>query len=124
MSLPSFMHSLKFSNVYMHTHICVEIDCSVVYKKIRAHYGRLTKVNISSMLDSLFSNEAITLEQKIKIESISLESKRMSHFLDHILLKSLCLKQAEKYVGFLKALESSDDSDLNQLATDIGMCVC
>ena len=76
------------------------------------------------MLDSLFSNEAITLEQKIEIKSISLESKRMSHFLDHILLQSLCLKQAEKYVEFLKALMSSDDSDLNQLATDIGMCVC
>jgi len=90
----------------------IAIDCSVAFKKIIKNYKYLTKLHINSMLGSLFTNEAITLDEKIKMQSMQLEMDRMTHFLDNILLRSLQVDQKEKYIGFLKVLKDSEDSDI------------
>jgi len=62
------------------------------------------------MLGSLFTNDAITLDEKIEMQSLQSEMDRMTHFLDNILLRSLQINQKEKYIGFLKVLKDSEDS--------------
>ena len=72
---------------------------------------------------SLYNNGTITLDEKKEIDNKNLDKDKMMNFLDNILIPSLNNSYAQKYNGFLKALKEADDSAMNLIAKEIGMCL-
>ncbi|XP_065900904.1 uncharacterized protein [Dysidea avara] len=96
------------------------INSSAAYNKIRKHYPQITKLHISAILAQLYADEVITLEQKMEIGTISLETNKMMYFLDNILIPSLQADLTQKYIGFINVLKGSDDPDMQKMAEKIG----
>ena len=97
--------------------------CTAARERIRNHYTRLTNLRISSILTLLYSNGTITLDEKKEIDSKNSDKDKMTNFLDNILIPSLNNSFAQKYIGFLKALEEADDLAMNAMAMEVGMCL-
>ena len=70
------------------------------------------------MLNELFTEGVVTLEEKGKIEDKG--NKGMNWFLDNVILKDLQQGQSTKYKRFLKVMEDHDDMTIRKLAADLG----
>ena len=73
------------------------------------------------MLGSLYSKGVITLEEKERIESKSVQRDKMIYFIDNIITRSLLNNISKKYKGFLEVMEEIDDAILTDMAKTLGM---
>ena len=89
--------------------------------KLRTFYNDLLQLPIDFGI--MYSKCIITLPEKQKIDSISLNNKKNQCFLDEVLIPSLMVGMTEKYKAFIKVLEESDDSLLKFMAGKIGKLV-
>jgi len=72
------------------------------------------------MLGKLIAKHVISRMEKEMIESKPLQSKRMEHFVDNIIMPSLENKVGIKFKGFLEVLEESGDATLIDMAKKLG----
>ena len=93
--------------------------CSSAYKKIQEQYAELANCPVNKLLDCLFANGVITLDDKKLMESIPLEKNRMTYLLDDV-LKSLNTDIGLKYNKLLEVLEGSDDCTIRELTRKLG----
>ena len=93
---------------------------SDVAKKVQEKYVELKNLSISSILDKLFANNVITLEEMTRIRALTLETEKMGDFLDKIILPSLANNVLVKFEGFLRAMRESEDLTLNDMARKLG----
>ena len=63
-----------------------------------ANYDRLTNLPINSMLGMLYSKEVITLREKERIESKSVQHDKMICFLDNVITRSLLNNISNKLI--------------------------
>ena len=73
------------------------------------------------MCGSLYAKDVITNQEKLEIDKL-VGKKQMEKVLDIIIL-SLSSNDAEKYKGFLKVLEKSDDLLLRNKAKELSKCI-
>ena len=73
------------------------------------------------MLGTLYSKGIITLEEKERIESKSVQRDKMIYFIDNIITRSLLNNISKKYKGFLEVMEEIDDPILTDMAKTLGM---
>lgn len=73
------------------------------------------------MLGSLYSKGVITLEEKERIESKSVQRDKMIYFIDNVITRSLLNNISKKYKGFLEVMEEIDDPILTDMAKTLGM---
>ena len=71
------------------------------------------------MKTSLIANSVIT-SQEMKTIDVKIGEEQMIHLIFSIIIPSLELNNNEKYKGFLKAMEGSDNSDLKSMAKKLG----
>ena len=81
-------------------------------------------------MGSLIAEDVITDKDRKIIEDKAGQEK-MTYLVLDIIIPSLKLGYRKKYKGFLKAMEESDDSDLNNTADNFGeviiictLCIC
>ena len=72
-----------------HLNYTVTFDCSAANEKVIANYDGLTNLLIDSMLGMLYSKGVITLREKERIESKSIQHDKMISFLDNVITRSL-----------------------------------
>ena len=98
--------------------------CKVAMQKLRRHCDALTKLSITSILESLFAEGVITRYDKMLIETKSLESDRVTYLLDDVLHRSLLMGVMDKYTGFVKVLEQKGEEEydmvMEKLANSLG----
>ena len=70
------------------------------------------------MYKQLYAKNVITQNEKVQIQA-ELDPEKMVKLLD-IIITSLKLNQPEKYLGFLKAMEESEDLVLQKTAKGLG----
>jgi len=96
--------------------------CSTAYKKIQEQYAVLANCPVNKLLDCLFANGVITLDDKREMESKPLEKNRMKYLLDDVLI-SLKTDNGLKYNKFLEVLQGSDDCTIRELARKLGQYI-
>ena len=74
------------------------------------------------METSLFANEVITTKQKETIAN-KIGHDKMEHLIAEIIIPSLQQGFGKKYKYFLKAMEDSEDTDLQDTAEMLGMYI-
>ena len=79
----------------------------------------LADCRVNKLLDHLFANSVITLDDKREMESKPLEKNRMRYLLDEVLF-SLRTGSGLKYNKFLEVLQDSDDYIFTELAKSLG----
>ena len=72
------------------------------------------------MLRQLYAKKVITDREKEMIESIKLKDKKMECLLDSVIIPSLANNVTEKFKGFVKVMEGSDDPILMNMAKKLG----
>ena len=92
-------------------------------KKIRANYAELANLPINSILGNLYTKKVITRQEKIYIGNLGLETNKMEHLLDNIIIPSLNNKLPVKFEGFLKVMKKSEDAMFTEMAKKLGMWV-
>jgi len=97
------------------------VDCSLALKKVREYYDTLTKLPITSILDSLFAKDVITLDDKRMIETKPLEKNRMTYLLDNVIILGLEIDVPDSYQYFIKVLLGSDNRLHQAMAKKIGI---
>ena len=93
--------------------------CVSAYNKIQEQYAVLADCRVNKLLDHLFANSVITLDDKREMESKPLEKNRMTYLLDEVLI-SLRTGSGLKYNKFLEVLQDSDDYTFTELAKNLG----
>ena len=83
----------------------------------------MSKLNYDAMKTLLIIKNVIT-DQKMKIIDSKIVQEKMMYLLVDIIIPSLKVNNSEKYKGFLKAMEGSDDSDLKSIAKNLGKLHC
>ena len=73
------------------------------------------------MLGKLYSKGVITLEEKERIESKSVQHDKVNWFLDNIVTRSLLNNISIKFKRFLEVMEESGDPILTDMAKALGM---
>ena len=111
------VHVIKICVVYSHFLLSV-FDSNAATKNVTAQYKFLKMLRIDSMLDELFTEGVVTLEEKGEIEDKG--NKGMNWFLDKVILIDLKQGQSTKYKRFLKVMENHDDMTIRKLAADLG----
>ena len=96
--------------------------CSTAYKKIQEQYAVLANCPVNKLLDCLFANGVITLDDKREMESKPLEKNRMKYLLDDVLI-SLKTDNGLKYNKFLEVLQGSDDCAIRELTRKLGQYI-
>ena len=74
------------------------------------------------MKHSLFAKGVITKQDRKMIDA-KIGQEQMIYLIADIIIPSLKLKFCKKYKGFLKAMEESDDSNLNSTAKRLGKLI-
>lgn len=106
----------------MHSQLCcIGFACSAAKDKITANYVEITNLPIDSILGQLLAKKVILSREKEIIESKLLQSERMEHLLDKIIIPSLKNGLSIKFKGFLEVLEDSGDSIMIDMAQKLGM---
>ena len=90
--------------------------CSSAKEKVKETYTRLTNLDVTAMLGSLYSKEVITLREKQQINSIPIDSDKMEYLLDEVIIPSLQAGRIEKFRLLLETMEQSD----NQMVKSVG----
>ena len=124
----ALMPVIQLFYIYCFTHnlyvVCPFLgisDCKSVIEKLTEHYDKLTRLPINSMLDSLITSEVITFDEKKNIETKSLESDRMRHLLDNVIILGLQVELPELYHKFVKVLQESESMINRAMAKMIGI---
>ena len=98
-------------------------DCASARSQITELYTDITNLPINKILGELLRSKVILDKEKEVIETISVESKRMEHLLDKIILPSLRLNVPVKYKRFLEVMERNEDVMFTSMAQRLGMYV-
>lgn len=94
--------------------------CTDAIKKVKDAYTRLTNLTVTAMLGSLYAKDVITLKEKQTIQSIPIESDKMEHLLDRVIIPSLDAGRIDKFKLFLEVMEEGDDQ-IKSVARRLGM---
>ena len=95
--------------------------CTDAKQKIKDAYTRLTSLNVTALLGALYSRDVITTREKQILHSISIESDKMAHLLDHVIIPSLQAGTTEKLKHLLEVMEESDDPVIRSVGRRVGM---
>ena len=96
-----------------------EFNCKGVAEELRKELDTLSKLNYNAMKTLLIVKNVIT-DQEMKIIDGKIGEEQMIYLLVEIIIPSLKVNNSEKYMGFLEAMEGSDDSDLKSIAKKLG----
>ena len=94
-------------------------DYAGTAKLLRIQLDKLLKLNYDNMKTSLYASGVITTEEKRIIDS-KIGSEKMDYLIVEIIIPSLELGNGKKYKSFLKAMEESEDTDLQYTAKMLG----
>ena len=95
-----------------------DFDHLAVANNLKTHWGNYCKLPYNSMKYYLKENSVITTQEKAEIDR-KVGTEQMDKLLT-IVQTSLELEQSEKYKGFLKSMEQSDDVTLRRTAKNLG----
>lgn len=94
--------------------------CTDAKQKVTDAYTRLTSINLTSLLGALYSRDVITTREKQIIHTISIESDKMAHLLDNVIIPSLEAGTTKKLKYFLEVMEESDDPVVKSVGRRVG----
>ena len=106
-----------------HRHSECSVMCTDAKQKIKDAYNRLINLNVTGLLGGLYAKDVITGREKQIIHSITIESDKMAHLLDHVIIPSLEAGTTEKLKSFLEIMEESDDPVINSVGRRVGMLI-
>lgn len=88
--------------------------------KIKEVYVRLKNINVTAMMETIYSRGMITIREKRIIEILPLESEKMEYLLDHVIIPSLEVGVTKKFKMLLEVMEESEDQTTQILVRQIG----
>ena len=95
-------------------------DPKTAKRALIKRYNSFVHLRIGSMLDSLFTDEVVTFEQKQIIEHEERQAMRgMRWFLDNVIIASLKQGMITKYSGLVRVMENHDDLMLRGMAENL-----
>ena len=94
--------------------------CSSAKQKVKEAYTRLTNLDVTAMLGSLYAKDVITLRQKQQIIDIPIDSDRMEYLLNEVIIPSLQAGRIEKFRLLLEIMEQSDDQMVKSVGRRLG----
>ena len=90
--------------------------------KLKEQSDQLIGLNYDNMGMKLFSYGVITFSEKEIIDT-KVNHKKMEYLIVDIIIRSLNQGLGKKYKCFLKAMEHSDDTDLQSTAKSLGKLI-
>jgi len=101
-------------------HLCVDIpfNCSAVEEILRKDLVALSNLKYKNMSIALEANGVITMDEKEEIDRMT-SANQMEKVINYVRASLLCNK-TKKYKGLLKAMEQSQDTDLQDKAKELG----
>ena len=112
-----------FAIQYLHTFVSLEFTFDTAISQITTNYVEITYLPINSMLRELLAKKVIQFREKEEIEVKPLQTSRMEHLLDGIIIPSLRTKVSIKYKRFLEVLEKSGNDSCTTMAKILGMYI-
>ena len=91
-------------------------------EQLRMQLEKLSKLNYDNMKTSLYASSAITTKEKRIIDS-KIGCEKMEYLIVEIIIPSLEQRFGKKYKSFLKAMEDSEDTDLQDTARMLGKLI-
>ena len=102
-----------------HCHCFPDFNYSATAGELKTQLGKLTTLKYNAMMGSLYAKDVITDNER-KIIDLKIGEEKMMYLILDIIIPSLRLDNFNKYKGFLKAMEESDDTDLRSMAEKLG----
>ena len=114
----------------LHNYICIGIkfpftsgfNCSEAAKLLKQRYDTLSHLSCHAIVPMLNAYRVITLVEKKEIDQLMLDRQKMQKVLD-IVIDSLNAGLTSKYKNFLKTMEESEDSFMNEGARLLGKLI-
>ena len=100
----------------------LEYDYAAAAEKLRKQVNDFAKLKYDNMERSLYAYKVITAGERKEIKS-KVGGDQMDYLIVDIIIPSLEQKFSKKYKGFLKAMEDSEDIDLQKTAEMLGTYV-
>ena len=99
-----------------------EFDCKAAAEHLRERFDELSNLPYKAMENALYSKKFITRQDKEIIKAKITNTDKMEYLID-ILIVSLSHSFPDKYRGFLIAMETNEDTLLQQKARDLGKII-
>ena len=99
-------------------YICIAFDCSAMAKHLKKNFPSLSTLPYKNMKLHLAANDVITDQERKEIDQMVGEDQ-MVRVLD-ILQVSLKNRMTAKFKGFVRAMEKSGDTLLQETAKKLG----
>ena len=90
-------------------------------KNITENYVELIHLPIDSMLPWLVVKKVITMREKQIIQTLPINSQKMEHLLDYIILPSLQDGITVKFEAFVEVMEESSNPSMIDMAKKLSM---
>ena len=98
-------------------------DYTGTANKLEKQLTKLSKLNYDNMKTSLYDNGVITTEEQNIIDNKKTRHEKMKYLIVEIIIPSLKQGFGTKYKSFLKAMEESEDTDLQDTAKKLGRLI-
>jgi len=105
--------------IFFHLYVDKPFNCSAVEEMLRKDLVALCNLNYNNMAIALQANGVITRQEKEEIDKMAVNADKMAKIID-IVQASLLGNKTKKYKGLLKAMEQSQDTDLQDKAKELG----
>ena len=113
MNIPSHVLMLSYKLI----DYSVNFEAALDYT--RKNYISLIHLVISEdVMQNLYQERVITLNQKKELKRTEVEN-RMEYLLDEVITPSIKAKTGQKYISLIKVMQSSDDTSLNAVASEL-----
>ena len=93
--------------------------CHTAREAFTIQHDVLVNVPVNALLPNLIAKKVITYDEQEIMEAKPVQKERMRYLLD-VITRSLRCNDGSKYNGFIKVLEESKDSTVNQLTRTLG----
>ena len=81
----------------------------------------MTNIHNGSFFGKLLAKGVITYKEKENIDFMSTEPEKMIYLLDAVIIPSLSSNVSMKFKGFVEMMEESGDTELIDIANQLGM---
>ena len=113
MNIPSHVLMLSYKLI----DYSVNFEAALDYT--RKNYISLIHLVISEdVIQNLYQERVITLNQKKELKRTEVEN-RMEYLLDEVITPSIKAKTGQKYISLIKVMQSSDNTSLNAVASEL-----
>ena len=72
-----------------------------------------------AFMDELLTNDLLTGDSKIKLESLAVHNQRASYFLDNVIKPELAVGNSRSFVCLLTIMKSNKHDNVKELAKEI-----